>query len=343
MLIITKLIFIFIFLPVSAQQREIIKPFQYLDVAVTAGSTGVGIDFTTPVTDWFSVCVGANYMPRVNIPFKYSFSVGDVNSGSYSDLIGNNQTQFNKMNELMYTITGSKIQRVVHMDRHTMMDNAKILLDFKPLNNKHWHVTTGFYYGSRTFAYGENILDDAVTFTCVAMYNEMWRKAVNNEPLLSSTGQEFPEEIRQKFISYGKAHIYLGKYAHDIKDDQGKIIRRQGESFYIEPDENCEIVADARVNKFRPYLGIGYEGRLKKNDEHLRVGFNLGAMFWGGIPSVIIKLKDQDISTAKTRYHEIDLMTDVTELPSYAQKETDIVNALPVYPVLEFKLSYRIK
>jgi len=175
------------------------------------------------------------------------------------------------------------------------------------------------------------------------MYNEMYRKAVNNEPILSSTGQDFPEEIRQKFISYGKAHIYLGRFTHDITDENGNTIYKEGETFYLEPDENCEITADAQVNRFRPYIGIGYDGRISKHNDRWNIGFNAGVMFWGGTPSVIVKMKSPDLSTPDAKYYVINLMDDVTDLPYYAKKEADIVNALPVFPVLELRLSYRLK
>lgn len=309
-------------------------------IALTAGSTGVGLDLSAPVTPWLTVRAGASYMPRVNVPFKYVYSVGDVEGGTTQD-ISSGKSKFEKMNELMYQLTGTKIERTVHMNRHTMMDNVKLLFDVYPLKNKHWHATAGFYYGSRTFAYGENIIEDATTFSCVAMYNEMYRKAVNNEPLISSNGTEFPEEIRQKFLSYGKAHVYLGKFTHDITSDDGRVIAKEGETFYLEPDEDCKVTADARVNRFRPYLGIGYDGRLSKSDDRWRIGFNAGCMFWGGIPSVIVKYKDP--TNPSSSFHEIDLMEDVTDLPFYAKKETDLVNALPVFPVLELRLSYRLK
>lgn len=326
-------------LSASAQEQEV-KPFQHFDVGLTAGSTGVGIDFSAPINSWLTVRAGASYMPRVNVPFKYAFSLGDVTGGTREDMSGNS-TRFKKVNELMTSLTGTSISSVVHMDRHTMLDNVKLLFDVYPLKNKHWHATVGFYYGSRTFAYGENVIEDATNFIAVSMYNEMYQKAVNNEPVTGGT--TFPEEIRQKFISYGKAHVYLGKFTHDITSADGRVIAKEGETFYLEPDEDCKVTADARVNRFRPYLGIGYDGRLSKSDDRWRIGFNAGCMFWGGIPSVIVKLKEQDITSPVAKYHEIDLMNDVTDLPYYAQKEADLVNALPVFPVLELRLSYRLK
>lgn len=341
-------ILLLVILPSTAQAQDVSttpyaspKPGS-IDIALTAGSTGVGLDLSTPITPWFTVRAGASYMPRVNIPFKYAFSVGDVTRNDDGHLAGDGG-KFSKMNDLMYQLTGTKIEKVVHMNRHTMLDNVKLLFDVYPLKNKHWHATAGIYYGSRTFCYGENTLADATTFSCVAMYNEMYRKAVNNEPLISSNGTEFPEEIRQKFLSYGKAHVYLGKFTHDITSDDGRVIAKEGETFYLEPDEDCKVTADARVNRFRPYLGIGYDGRLSKSDDRWRIGFNAGCMFWGGTPSVIVKMKESSITNPSSSFHEIDLMTDVTDLPYYAQKEADLVNALPLFPVLELRLSYRLK
>lgn len=315
--------------------------FSHLDIATTVGSTGVGIDIATPVTPWLSVRAGASIMPRINIPFQYVFSAGDVTGGSKEDYKTDAST-FTKMSDLFYSITGTKIHRGVNMDRHTMLDNVKLLFDFYPLRNKHWHATAGFYYGSRTFAYGRNIPEDAPTFVSVGFYNELYRKAVNNEPLMSSNGTEFPEDIRQKFITYGRVHVFCGKYTHDILDDNGNVVHKEGDSFYLEPDENGEMIVDARVNRFRPFLGFGYSGRMMKNDDHWRIGFEAGAMLWGGIPEVIVKRREQDMTSPTAHYYELNLMDDIRELPYYAQKEADLVNKLPVFPVLELRLSYRL-
>ena len=51
---------------------------QHLDLAVTLGTDGIGIDLSTPVVkNWVNVRAGFTYMPRFNATMHFGFEAGD--------------------------------------------------------------------------------------------------------------------------------------------------------------------------------------------------------------------------------------------------------------------------
>ena len=64
--------------------------FQHLDVSVTAGTTGVGIDIASPVTEWAQLRLGYEFMPRVTKTLEFNMSIGGKPAKSY-DADGNRE------------------------------------------------------------------------------------------------------------------------------------------------------------------------------------------------------------------------------------------------------------
>ena len=51
---------------------------QNLDLGVTLGTDGIGLDLSTPVIkNWVNVRAGFTYMPRVNATMHFGFEAGD--------------------------------------------------------------------------------------------------------------------------------------------------------------------------------------------------------------------------------------------------------------------------
>ena len=122
--------------------------------------------------------------------------------------------------------------------------------------------------------------------------------------------------------------IPLGKFTHDMTDVYGHE-HKQGETYYMEPNEYSMVYADARTNSFKPYLGFGYEGRLIKNNDTYHIGFDAGVMFWGGTPSIIT--------------HEgINLAKDVEDIGGKVGRYVDFVKAFKVYPVINLRITRTI-
>ena len=134
--------------------------FNHLDLAFTANTTGIGFDLAAPMTEWAQIRMGGSFMPK----FKYKMTFG-VEAGTYiydpsltpaenekakTELLNSN---FKKMADVMESFTGMRPEPSVDMIGDPKMNNFKMLVDIFPLKkNRHWHVTTGFYYGGNTVA-----------------------------------------------------------------------------------------------------------------------------------------------------------------------------------------------
>lgn len=328
-----------------------VKPFSHLDFSLTAGTTGVGVDLSAPITSWLNVRAGASITPRINIPGDYALQVGETPEKPTYDKNGKlQQTKLEKIQELMYGLTGYEIDNTVRMNRMPSIQNVKLLFDIMPLKNKNWHATVGFYYGSRRIAYAENAITECSSLCGVAMYNNMHRMAVNNIPITVGYDDVYINStLAKRFKSYGKMGMPMGKYANDIYDDNGKLLHQQGSTFLLEPDGDNLVKAEAYANRFRPYVGIGYSGALSKKTDKWHIGLDLGAMYWGKT-SLITTRKEQtsQYNDAKERwettnyFYDIDLTRDVTNLPSSVSRQVDLIKSLHVYPVAELRLTYRI-
>ena len=56
----------------------------------------------------------------------------------------------------------------------------------------------------------------------------------------------------------------------------------------MEGDANNMVIVKAKSNSFKPYLGVGYGGRLLKNRDDWKVSVDAGVMFWGGKPDLYL-------------------------------------------------------
>jgi hypothetical protein len=52
--------------------------FNHLDASVTLGTTGIGVDLASPVTNWAQLRVGYAFMPRFNYDMQFEIQVGDT-------------------------------------------------------------------------------------------------------------------------------------------------------------------------------------------------------------------------------------------------------------------------
>lgn len=351
-----SIILIITSISVSAQGADVEvlapKPFSYLDVSVTAGTTGIGIELATPLTSWLSVRAGASTTPRINFPGDYTLQVGEKAEKPSYDKDGNlKPTKFEKIQELMFGLTGTMIDKTVRMNRKPTIDNVKFLLDIRPLKNKHWYATVGCYYGSSKVAYAQNDILECPSLTGVVMYNNMYRMAVNDIPITIGYDDIYmSSDIAKRFKSYGRMGVPMGKFTSDIMDEESnEVLHEKGSTFLLEPDGDNLVQAECYVNRFRPFVGIGYEGAISKKNKHWLIGTNLGVMYWG-TPKVITKRKEQTTTydneamkyVTTNHYYDIDLAADVEDLPKTVKRQVDFFKSLPVYPVAELKISYRI-
>lgn len=303
------------------------KMFNHLDLGVTLGTTGIGINAAMPVSNIVKLRTGFEVMPRFNHDMHF-----DVQSFDDKGIV--TDASFKQMSEFLYGMTGFKVNDNVIMQGKPTMWNFKLLVDIYPLkNNKHWRVTAGFHWGPSKIAEAVNAIEDSPSLFAVGMYNHMYDAVYNDQPFFESEsiGSMYIEPdglIGQILLQNGRMGIPVGKYAKDYVDAKG-VAHKKGDPYYMEPNENSMVSAEARTNSFKPYLGVGYEGRLIKGNDSYHVGFDAGLMFWGGTPSIIT--------------HEgVNLSKDVEDIHGKVGSYVDLVKGFSIFPVLNLRITRRI-
>ena len=306
--------------------------FNHLDLGVTLGTTGIGLDAAMPVGDYVKLRTGFEVMPRFNYDMNFGVESFD-GTGTSID-----QSTFNRMAEVLYGLTGFKVDQNVTMKGKPTMWNFKFMVDVYPFkNNKHWHFTAGFHWGPSKIAEAVNAQEDSPSLFAVGMYNHIYDVAYADwvldipTPLIETetTGAVYMDPSMEKTIlSMGRMGIPIGKYSHDMTDAQGNV-HKQGETYYMQPNENSMVTVEARTNSFKPYLGVGYEGRLIKGNDNYKIGFDAGLMFWGGTPSIIT-------------HDGMDLANDVEDINGKVGDYVKLIKGVKVFPVLNLRITRRI-
>lgn len=289
-----------------------------LDIGVSGGSTGIGIDASSNVTDWLRVRVGVDYMPDFTMPLSFSVSsYTEPADGTPGEAVPSGN--LDKMKDLMLGLTNVEVDDVVKMDGHPSFWNLKLMLDFAPWQNKHWHVTAGVYYGGSRIGKAVNSIEEMPSLLAVNMYNHFYDFAASgrwfDEPLIPGYDDYYmSQEMAEKFINHGAVGINVGTF-------------KDGNSYVMRPGKDGLVRANCYVNRWRPYLGFGYCNVIDRSGRWT-FGFDAGVMMWGGSPKVITH-EGVDLSQ---------LQTVRGKLGDYM----DIVNTFKVFPSVNFRLAYSI-
>ncbi len=282
--------------------------FDNLEVAFTAGTTGLGVEVATPVTRWTRLRAGWDGMPKFNIPLYF-----DVTTYSDNQVTSN----FDKVQDMMYRLTGDYIDERVKMDAKPNMSNFKLLVDVFPFqNNRHWHFTAGFFVGTSTV--GRAISNKQETKSLIAMhlYNRIYNKMEESEGMAPLFGDIYlSHEKYEELMSYGRLGIHIGDY-------------KDGTPYYLLPKPNGSVTAKAVTNAFKPYLGFGYSGACDRA-KRLNVGVEAGVLFWGGAPQVIL-------------HDGTNMNKDLVNIRGKVGDYMRFIKAFPVYPAVSFKISYTL-
>ena len=324
--------------------------FQHLDVSVTAGTTGVGFDLASPVTEWAQLRLGYEFMPRFTKRMSFEMTINGQPARSYDEEGNRQETRFDKLKNFMYSYTGYDIDDHVDMIGKPTMNNLKFLVDVFPFkNNKHWHFTAGFYWGSSKFAEAVNSTEAMVSLVSAGIYNKMYESAKNGDPLISFDPQEFPtlagvgiempQKVRNKFLQFGDMGFVIGYFAHDILNPDGSVLKAKATPYIVEPDEDCMVRVTATSNSFKPYLGFGYGGNLLKKRDDWKISFDCGAMFWGGTPNLIVH---HGLKLSNGSYRDVSLTDDVENISGQVGTYVDLFKAFKVFPVLSLRITKRI-
>ncbi len=299
------------------------RVFNHLDLGITAGTTGIGVEVASPLGQYLRVRTGVDYMPHFSYMMNFGIRLGDDPQGKYDE--NGNLTQFGKLAGLLKDMTGYEPDDHATMEGHPTFTNYKFLVDVLPFQNKKWRFTVGFYAGGSRVAEAENVIEDASTLFAVSLYNNLYEKVKNEEEIFM--GAEFPPEISEKILSYGTMGMILGSYSHDITDKEGNILHKKGEPYKMFPNEKNMVESYIKANKVRPYIGFGYGGPLRRN-EKIDCSFDLGAMYLG----------DVHVYT----HDGTCLSHDVHHYGSSIKDYMNFFNNVKVYPVLNFRISYRL-
>ena len=323
--------------------------FNHLDAAVTMGTTGLGVDLSAPVGDYVALRTGFAFMPKFEYKMTFGIQVGEYAESKY-DIAGNRvETKFDRMAGLLKDITGYEVKDEVDMIGKPSFYNFKLMVDVFPFKkNKHWHVTAGCYWGPSKIADAYNTTDAMPSLMAVSIYNNIYDKLKRGEALVTYQGTEVnidDDAIKRRILSYGRMGMHLGDWKYNMvaTHDQGNgkytpswmpddvvaeedIVYREGTPYMMEPGEDLMVRATMKVNRFRPYVGIGYGGRLFKNDSRYQVSFDCGVMFWGGAPQM--------------KTHEgTDLMYDVENIGGKVGDYVDLASKMKAFPVLNLRIA----
>lgn len=290
------------------------KPFDNLSVSASAGSMGISLEAQSKVNDWMNVRAGLSWMPKLSTTMGFGVQVGEEEEKKYDENGNRVETTFDKMAAYMKDITGYEIDDRVDMDCKVTFVNAKVFVDFLPFTNKDWHLTAGFYWGSKQIGRACNSIEDMTTTLGVGIYNTMYDKIENFEPIFGSIS--LPPEVQDKIYEAGRMGMHVG----DFKSD--------GKPYMMVPGEDGTVRAKAKVNSFKPYLGFGWNHTMKAAPEW-KYGFDAGVVFWGGVPNV-------------TTHDGTSLTHDVRNLEGRVADVISFAKSFPVYPLLEFKISRKI-
>lgn len=295
--------------------------FYRLDMGVTIGSTGIGIDFEMPYNRYIKLRTGFEFVPKFD--YEMHFGVGMTDEEVDQEVLTN---RFNKASDLLKSYTGFSVDDEVDMIGTPSFYDFKFLIDLYPLKNKNWHFTTGFYLGPSTIATAINKIEEAPTLFSVSMYNNLHdriiKSYIEDEPYMTFNNMDLyaNEDLYNKMNEYGTMGIHVGEYSHG---------ENAGNSYLMTPDENCEVRAKLKVNSFKPYIGFGYGGNLLKNSDEYGISFDCGLMMWGGSPSVIT-------------HDGTDLMYDVSNIKGQVGDYVKLVEKFRVYPVINIRITKRL-
>ena len=95
------------------------------------------------------------------------------------------------------------------------------------------------------------------------------------------------------------------------------------------PDKDDMVKANMKVNAFKPYLGIGYDGHLTKHEDKLTIGFDAGVMLWGGTPHL-------------TSHDGTDLIHDVENINGKVGDYINAIEKFKAFPVLNLRIAYKL-
>ena len=289
--------------------------FNTIEIAANIGTTGLGLEVASPMTEWTKLRAGVDWMPQFSIPMTFGLE-------SYVD--GQINNKFDRIQDIMYRMSGMTIDKEIKMDSKPTMTTFRLLVDVYPFkNNRHWHFTAGFFVGGNCVGKSINVMSEMPSLLALNMYDRLYKGITSpdfkdqiiDEPIFGSIylDPEVADILTEKMLELGQLGVHVGDY-------------KDGSPYMMMPDKDGTVSAKAKVNRFRPYIGFGYGGALSP-DGKWQASFDAGVQFWGGVPKVTT--------------HDGTVLNDLIDLRGKVGSYMDLMRAVPVFPTIDFRISYR--
>ena len=306
--------------------------FSHLDISLTAGTDGIGLDFSTPINSWLGIRGGFSFIPSVTAEKAMSLNDSTLVNGAAVN-------KFDDISEVFGELTGYELKDRIMMCGQTEFYNGRLMFDFRPFNNKNWYLTAGCWFGNSQIASVKNAPESMPTLLAIGTYNHYANKLLDpevmagNTPFISFNDLELYIDYDEIFVQYGEFDIYKQSELIEKMRTHGPLGgimgKKDGETYRLSPDEQGLMRATVEVNAVKPYVGFGYEGPISKKSDKYLIGFDCGVLFWGGVPHFYT-------------HDGSDLTYEVTDYNAQIDGYCRALKALPVYPVAHLRLIRRI-
>ncbi len=286
--------------------------FTHLDAGVSIGTGGIGIDVSSNITRYARLRMGVDWMPPFSVPM--SFSIQSYSDGAI------NQGNFERLQKYMKALSGVDVDDQVDMHGKPSMAQFKLLADFYPVPDLGLRVTAGFFIGKSRVAKAQNTIWEMPSLLAVNLYNHFYDYFMETDfmetPIYGDIYLDpfVVDEVREDLEKNG----YLGIHVGDFKD---------GTPYILHPDTDGMVKANMFVNAFRPYVGVGYTTPFKHN-RRLIFDVDLGMLMWGGEPRIVTN-------------EGVNLTKDVVDIKGRVGSYVRFARNFKVYPMLNFRLSFR--
>ncbi len=314
--------------------------FTHLDVSLTGGSDGLGLDLATPLGDYLQLRTGFSFMPYFERTLSYPASVGDMIS----------QERYDQLSGVFQQVTGCQLVDHVDMVARPTFANYKLLMDVYPFEKKNFYFSAGVYVGNSTIAKVSSTAEAVPTMMALNIFNRMIDCAIGEDGEGGGTFIEYGDfslalnpEIEDKLynLSIERTKGYVKDFDDLSFEEQTALLHQYGKysvqlgnrvsdgsPYLLSPDEHGMIKMEVKTNQYKPYLGLGYGGSLSRKSDSYRISFECGAMYWGNSPKIIM-------------HDGMDIMHDVTNLNGKIGEYCDIARRFKVFPIVNLRLTHR--
>ncbi len=302
----------------STAQAQI--AFRQLGASVEVGTTGIGVNLSYPVvSDHLIVSAGYNFP---SFAYTKNIEVGSQYVNKHIEQVKEVAGLYDKGVDIINQFSQKQLPHigddVRKIDKITAdvkakvnFGNFKLMLQYYPTTQNSFYLAAGVFIGNGEMATLTGQIDDQVW--------SIYEKAVEANRELGKIPPAIAEDI--------KTLLHLDGDLRPVKNLEEAIRFNIGDqTFQIRPEDNGHIEAQLKVNKVKPYLGIGFGNSIPQRH---RCGFQMeiGAYY---------QSKPKLVSTQEVPY----------DIEAIWQKDLadvkDIIQKFSWYPQLTFRFTGKI-